>query len=186
MKEQRHEEYVSNGSTYELDLTRSDAVITVPSIARGSGVHPGLPGARMVPLPLDLTLLNLDRQAYVFGGPIEYAIRLVNVGSQSLLLPWSADAALVESAGAEPLTAILSLSLILPDTTRRSVGAVTLSGATNLPGTVLQLRPGEFGCPSGYERQTADRPTKRSRRGAAWEGCSGRGGSASRPPCPAI
>ena len=126
---------------YYLDLTAHDAVVSAPIVGVGSGSATGIEGSPAQPLPLALRLAALDRQDYIFGGPITYVVLMTNVGANPIQLPWSADRETIESVGTEVVRGRLALRVTTPSGVR-SIGATALSGAQQVPqSSVAGVRP---------------------------------------------
>ena len=124
-----------------LDLTSPEAVVTAPVVGSGGAVAvSGIPSPR---LPLELRLLELDRQSYLLGGDVIYSVSMTNIGSASVDLPWSADREAVEVTEQPFMKATLVLLLMTNEGRPQRIGAAILDGTRRIPESIITLQPGD-------------------------------------------
>jgi hypothetical protein len=125
-----------------LDLTSPNVLKTMPAVNWGHGIgRSGLPPP--APLPLELTMVALDRGAYEMGSPIVYDVQLTNIGDRPIGLPWSADLELVK----QPARSFIESTLVLANYDAAGnvyqLGAAILAGSDSVRGSIETIRPGE-------------------------------------------
>ncbi len=120
-----------------LDLTSPEAVVTAPVVGSGGAV--AVSGTPRLRLPLELRLLELDRQSFLLGGDVIYSVSLTNIGSASVDLPWSADREAVEVAEQPFMKATLVLLLMTNEGRPQPIGAAILDGTRRIPESIITL-----------------------------------------------
>jgi len=124
-----------------LDLTDPSILRTSPDFLEGGDV--GFSGQRETILPLELQLLRLDRQEYIFGTPFHYEVAIKNIGSTPVRIPWSADRKTLESHNMAVTRATLALVLTEVNGREHLVGATILEGSDGIAGSFETLLPRE-------------------------------------------
>lgn len=127
------------------------------------------------PRALKTTLVSLDRFAYAPGDPAEMEIRIDNVGSVDMTIPWNPHLADLQPADEKQGFHYLSLAIILELTSlahnrqRSIIEVAKLYGVVEKRSSVKTLRPGEgvrlrvralLDVSSGKEKSDADYSVK--------------------------
>ena len=101
-------------------------------------------------IPVEVTLVDIDRRTYALGSPVVFTVRVKNVGAVPLVLPWVPwkinHAALAQSATRDQLLLAGHLSLITLDGDGHLLwilGVGELEGTRAVPESVQLLAPGE-------------------------------------------
>jgi hypothetical protein len=128
------------------DPVCEDGVCTGGGVGSGS-VGCGAP-ARDEPRALKTTLVSLDRFSYTAGDELEMEVRIENVGSLAMDIPWSPHLSDLQPAD-ETLAfsySSLYLSLLLrrPDGQTEDILVESLYGVQGRAGSLLTLRPGQW------------------------------------------
>jgi len=139
---------------YVLDLTLPTAIVPHPESSFGCGprLSSGDHGELSLPItPLALEIVNFGKRAYAAGEDLISQIRLVNVGKESIRIPWNPNSDYGNkdcAAGAKDITrASLTASFALvftgDDGSKRNVPLENLYGRLSTPDTFQVLHPGE-------------------------------------------
>lgn len=107
-------------------------------------------GSPREPRALKTTLVSLDRFAYAPGDATEMEIRIENVGSVDMSIPWSPHLADLQPADEKQVFHYASFAIILELTSladnkqREIIEAAKLYGVVENPATLKVLKPGEW------------------------------------------
>jgi hypothetical protein len=139
---------------YLLDLTRPSEL---PQSAKsGFGCGPRLGGGDhggfVQPIaPLTFEIVSFDKSAYTLGEDMICQIRLTNVGSKPVRIPWNPNSdygnkdctgGAIDTAKAS-LTATVALVFTSADGSERGLPLYGLYGRPSIPDTIRTLNPGE-------------------------------------------
>jgi hypothetical protein len=96
------------------------------------------------PVPLQVTLVELDRTGYAIGDSVLYDVTLKHVGTKPFLFPWSRRTS--EFSRVAPVTRRAAVLLTIKDEMLGSqlIGSDNVSfGAESVDGSLLVLQPGD-------------------------------------------
>ena len=99
------------------------------------------------PRALKTTLTSLDQISYVPGEQIVFEVKLENVGSVSIPIPWNPNLADLQPQDASKTFNYLEMYLALEfrnENAQFSPGRVTFYGREEITGSTLLLHPGEW------------------------------------------
>jgi hypothetical protein len=124
-------------------------VVMSPELFGTSRRAPSSPDRR-----ISVTLTNLEREVFVWGDIFTFVLRIENVGTESIQIPWSPEASLVdaEGRGTEPDAVGAMIRLEVGPDSRDAIGSgerlalltvQSLAGSPHIPGTLHRLAPRE-------------------------------------------
>ncbi|HKW62609.1 MAG TPA: hypothetical protein VJN89_08705 [Candidatus Acidoferrum sp.] len=94
---------------------------------------------------LDITLLSVDKSAYVMGDDIESLVRISNAGKEPVLLPWDPHMADFEERADGGDYRYVEISMLLElsvGENKELIAGWSLSGSQDVAGSLLELQPG--------------------------------------------
>ncbi len=130
-------------------VCKEDGTCTASGSLGGMSLGDGGTGANE-PKALRTTLLSLDRFAYAPDDAAEMEIKIENVGSVDMIIPWSPHLADLQPADEKQIFHYRSFAVVLNLASRADksqneiVEAVKLYGVTEKPATLKVLKPGEW------------------------------------------
>ena len=130
-------------------VCKEDGTCTVSGSVGSMSVGDGGMGANE-PKALKTTLLSLDRFAYAPDDAAEMEIKIENVGSVDMVIPWSPHLADLQPADEKQIfhyrsfAAVLKLTNTADKSQQSIIEAVHLYGITEKTDTLKTLKPGEW------------------------------------------
>jgi hypothetical protein len=130
-----------------LDLTKVKPPTSGKLFGGGDIVISATNDTRIPKLPLEFTLLKLDKRSYQMGDEVVYDVVIRNVGRNVVVIPWSPDRDRVKPeektypAGYMDAT----LSLIITDKVlgEQSIYGASMYGSQHVRSSLKKLRPGQ-------------------------------------------
>ena len=101
-----------------------------------------------------VTLLSLDKTIYQIGEELTFEVKVQNTGTAPLVIPWTPHFADLEPNDLRAPCKYLAGVVVVQfkDSKQHWFASEALYGATDVPGTLLELRPGQRFTVRGRER----------------------------------
>jgi hypothetical protein len=137
---------------YLLDVTKLEVPKYPPDppgppqpLGMGSApLATGMADGPPVTNPLRVVLESVDKHAYKRDEGIRYTIRLENVGTKPIPLPWTRDWRFAKPGGpSDCIDLVIGLTTVIPGFEDEYLGSISLYGAASQTESVRLLMPGQ-------------------------------------------
>jgi len=142
-----------------LDLTKVNPSLRKELVLKDGG---GVSGSHDTPfptLPLEITLLSLDKSNYQIGEAVIYDVAIKNVGQDAVVIPWSPDRYQIRPDETYPsgyVSAILSLVITDKVLGEQIIYVASVYGSQRVPSMRCSDLATSFSCEEKHLRGAND------------------------------